>query len=299
MKTLVKITLLICFHTTLIAQPYFRVVLSGMVKNSINKWVVPGSILNKNHTVQIKPKGILMMEYSEGGTVYISKTGIYKVAQLEEKLWMLKNTSRKNAVVYEVHDDTNRRIFPIRRYFRKVRSSIAGHNHNPNPIKLMVNNEGSRYYQPEIKIRWETRFAKQVHQVVLINEFEEIIYTEETKDTSLSLNLAKLKLTSKVLLLSISLKANANQKSYKHAITNIKVDERYEDFKKEYVAFQKQKSNKKTQAFYILEEAYLFEKYACYFDALACLKQAIKLSGGQESYRLAYRLFVTSYFRGF
>ena len=299
MKTLIKIVLLICFQTNLFAQPYFRVVLSNMVKHSTDKWATPGSKLNKNHIVQVKPKGILMMEYSEGGTVYISKTGTYEVAMLEEKLRVLKKTAGKNAVIYDIHRDANQRLLPIRRYFRQVRGAIAGRNHNPNSIKLMVNNEGSKYYHPEITIRWVTRFAKQVHQVVFTNEFEEPVYIQETKDTSIILNLEKQKLTSKALLLIINLKVNANQKSYKHLITNIKVDKRYKSFKKEYETFQKQKTNKKTKAFNKLEEAYLFEKYACYFDTLKCLERAVKLSDGQEAYVLAYRLFVTSYFSGY
>lgn len=279
--------------TTGYAQNKFRVLASSgtnTIANNGRKLSV-GQKLANSHQVKVSPRSYLSLVHSSGGTVQISKAGVYNVANLEKKLDERRKSLSSRYATYIISELTkkgNENINTNRYKYMNVTGSVNRATFNAFSVYLP---DRSNFYNPKVTITWQTLVNTQNYILKITDRFEEkILYTKTLTDTSAVVDFSQGKLKGELDFLVFIESKERGIKSDKYGLFRLD-EEDAPKFTKAYNAFKA--NNKETgNAAIKLAEAFFFEDKEFYTDALRCYKAAVEMSNSADAYVTALQQFL-------
>lgn len=295
---------LICLLVIVINMPVARAqstthtfrVLASSGKSSLSKnkkQLFVGQKLYNSQTIAVERKSYISLVSPNGGTVQISKQGVYTITGLEKKLAKAKKTVAQRYATYIISELTKsarvRNINTQRYKYMNVTGSVK-RAQSPFRLNLAPQNSVNKFMQKKATIQWFPVVGTKTYQVVVMNEFDEKLYSGEMSDTSLTIDFDKapfkgqemcvLKITSKEVPESMSLRYSLIMVANNQAV------------KKAYADFKKENPVASNNAADVLEEAFFYEENELFAKALESYKKAVEISKGNNAYKVAYHHFL-------
>lgn len=293
MKKYLIILFLVTFITAGYSQNKFRVLASSgtsTIANNGNSLSV-GQRLSNNHSIKVSPQSYLSLVHSSGGTVQISKAGVYNIANLEKKLDEKRKSLSSRYVTYIISELTKKgkeNINANRYKYMNVTGSVNRATFNAFSVYLP---DRSNFYSPKITITWQALVKTQNYILKITDRFEDrVLYTKTLSDTSTVVDFSQGKLKGELdFLVSIESKERGI-KSDKYGLFRLD-EEDAPKFTKAYNTFKA--NNKETgNAAIKLSEAFFFEDKGFYTDALRCYTAAAEMSNNADAYVTALQQFL-------
>ncbi|WP_299460713.1 hypothetical protein [uncultured Microscilla sp.] len=263
---------------------------SSLVDNSQQLRV--GQKIYQNQKIKVEPKSYLSLVNRQGGTVQISKKGEYTAKSLLEQLTKMQKTAAQQYATYVIKELTKARVRNPQKNRYKYMNVTGSVNRAESPFKLNIapQNSVNKFISKKATVHWYPVVGTTTYNVVVMNEFDEKLYAQEVKDTSLVIDFDKapykgqemcvLKITSKERP-----KATSLRYSLIMAADNQTVKKAFADFKKENPVASNNAAD-------VLEEAFFYEENELFSKALKCYEKAIELSKGNNAYKVAYHHFL-------
>lgn len=296
MKKQIFIIASVLFAITGQAQHHFRVLVSVGTNSLVetNQKLLVGASLKNNQKVKVSFRGYLSLVHQSGGTVQISKPGVYSIADLEKKLQAQPKSLTSKYTTYivaELRKKSQKNINIHRTDHMKVAGSVKRMTINRLRIYLP---EASNFYSPRIPILWTKLTGYQHYVLKIIDEFEEeVLYTQTFQDTVAIVDFNQPRLKNvKTFIVIVEAKEREIQ-SDSYALFRLEQPKRSR-FEKACKVF-KNGSAIKDKVAQKIAEAFFFERNECYIDAWWCYKEAIKMSHNTEAYTIAFKQFLLRY----
>lgn len=257
-----------------------------------DKQLYVGEKLYPNQRIRVTAQSYLSLVNRSGGTVQISKKGVYTIQDLRDKLAKMQKTAAQQYVTYVVSELTKARVRNAQKNRFKYMNVTGSVNRAGSPFKLNIapQNSVNKFINKQATIHWYPVVGTTTYNVVVMNEFDEKLYSQEVKDTSLVIDFDKAPYKGQEMcVLAISSKEQPKARSLRYSLIMVADNQ---TVKKAFVEFKKENPIASNNAADVLEEAFFYEENELFAKALACYKKAIKLSKGNNAYKVAYHHFL-------
>ncbi|HAS39936.1 MAG TPA: hypothetical protein DCS93_05625 [Microscillaceae bacterium] len=256
------------------------------------KQLYVGQRLYGNQKIKVGRQCYLSLVSRDGGTVQISKSGEYSIQDLKEKLAKAKSNAAQRYATYVISELTKARVRNINRNrykYMNVTGSVKRASSNFQ-LNLAPQNAVNKFLRKSVEVRWAALKGTQTYKVVVTNEFDEKLLSKEIKDTALVIDFNKPPYKGQgMCVLKIASKEVAGQTSLLYSLINAAenkaIQRAFADFKKENTIASDNPAD-------ILEEAFFYEENELFAKALESYQKALKVSKGDEAYKVAYHHFL-------
>ncbi|MFN3403705.1 MAG: hypothetical protein ACK40G_06375 [Cytophagaceae bacterium] len=281
------------FTTAFAQDEMFRVLASKgtnkVVSGNSSEWksVGPGKKLFKDDKISIDENGYLALAHKNGKTMELKKAGIYEVSKLNSELASQNSSVTKKYVDYIAGEMTNtggENMSENRKKYMNVTGSV---DRGIGDVKLMAFKE-TVVLNGITTLRWAPTENVKVYQVTIMNMFDEPVYTTETSETFITVDLSKLGIK-KDRVLSWHVKDKASdKKSDKYSLKYIS-EEKEQKINADLKELKANLSDETAINKMIL--ASYFEENNLYLNALENYESAKKLQPDVEEFKETYELF--------
>ncbi|EAY28597.1 hypothetical protein [Microscilla marina] len=275
------------------SQSKFRVLASSGASTITgkNSALSVGQVLSNSYQIKVAPRSYLSLVHSSGGTVQISKAGVYNVATLEKRLDEQRKSLSSRYATYIISELTKKgkeNINANRYKYMNVTGSVKRATFNAFSVYLP---DRSNFYDPKVTITWQALVGTKNYLLKIMDRFEEeVLYTKTLADTSTVVDFSQGKLKGALDCLVFIESKERGIQSDKYGLFRLD-EEDAPKFNKAYSAFKA--SNKATRnATAQLSEAFFFEDKGFYTDALRCYQAAVKMSEQADAYVIALQQFL-------
>lgn len=286
MKSKLLILCLFVVTGSALGQNYTFKVLANKGENKVKsgaEWqqLKTGASLSAQDELSLSDNAYLGLVHASGKTLEVKKSGTYKVSELAKKV----NTGT-SSVASKYADFVLSKISEGKK--NRLNATGAVHRGEQDDITVYMPSSVS-VYNDEAIIRWDSaKTDVQKYIVTLTNMFEDTLYSIETEDSKINLDLTQDKIAKENVVLLTVAGADA-KKSGTYAIKKLPkpdaekvkntLDELMSDVNEE-TALNK----------YIL--AGFYEENNLLVDALTNYEKAVELAPDVESYKEAYEDFI-------
>ncbi len=250
-----------------------------------------GKKLYKGDKITLSEGCYLGLAHKSGKTIELKKSGTFEVAKLSSEVLSQNATLGKKYVDYVVSEMTaqDEDMAKNRHKYMAVTGSVE---RGLESIKLVAPNSNIKSFVVSVPttIRWNKLADVAIYNVKILNLFDEHVYSVETPDTSITIDLAAINKTNdQVQILLVASKANAEIKStglslnYIGGEKGLKIKKDIADLKREMP--EENALNK-------LVLASFYEENKMYLDAMESYVQAIKIQPDVEDYKVLYGQFL-------
>ena len=243
-----------------------------------------GATLNNADEVKSSENAYLGLMHSGGRTLEWKEAGTFKVSDLASKVSAGTSVAGKYAdfLASKMSAEGQKNRLSATGAVHRALSDASINVHVPASVQI---------YQDNAILKWDALEGDNiVYKVVLTNIFEDVLVSEETKETFFELNMKDEKIKSEsVVLLSVSTANDEKVKSETIAIKKLPA----EDVKKVSSGLQELMMDVKDKTAlnkYIL--AGFYEENNLLVDALTSYEEAIKLAPDVDHYKEAYEEFI-------
>lgn len=257
-----------------------------------DKQLYVGQKLYQNQKVKIAAQSYLSLVNPSGGTVQISRKGVYSVQSLQEKLAKMQKTVAQQYVTYIVSELSKARVSNPQKNRFKYMNVTGSVNRAESPFKLNIapQNSVNKFIDKKATIHWYPVVGTTTYNIVVMNEFDEKLHTQEIKDTSLVIDFNKPPYKGQEMcVLKISSKERPKAISLRYSLIMAADNQ---TVKKALIDFKKENPVASNNAADVLEEAFFYEENELFAKALERYKKAIELSKGNNAYKVAYHHFL-------
>jgi len=245
-----------------------------------------GTPVYKNDKIIMGANGYLGLTSTAGKTVQLKGEGIYPVNDLSGDL---------NA---DQSDIASKYIAYIFDGMKKESSSISSNMSLTGSVERSLGNAGINLFLPEstkIKsdkvstINWIANEDATSYKIVLLNLFDEEVYSAETKGNSAEINFGALGLSADEIY-KLSVKDNNNQKVHSGVVTLQILDgEELNKVNTDFAAIEAAAPG--DDAISNLVKASFYEQNGMYMEAVEYFEKAIKAAPDVEQYKIVYENF--------
>lgn len=277
------------------AQGIFKVIASSGQNEKSGTGVKIGTQIASTDQIKVGVKSYLGLSYAKGGTVQISKAGTYSAKDLEAKLLASsKSSSQKYAdfIIGEVVKNGDANIHKNPYAYQNVTGSVERATH---AISVDLPNT-TRYMKDAYTFNWQKVIGGKNYQIQLFNQFEEVVKTVNTQDTTYTINLNSQELKEsdfvKVVITCKEVKFPSNQIpafSFIKEDSDKEVKQKIEKFKSSLGEGYSEDAQKQ------LELALFLEENKFIVDAFEAYKKATELEPANETIKIAYEQFRIRY----
>ncbi|MDH5603663.1 MAG: hypothetical protein OEY51_06980 [Cyclobacteriaceae bacterium] len=287
-KVLSTIIALAC-SVMVFGQGYTFKVLANKGTNQIKSggsWqpLKTGATLNNTDEVKISENAYLGLMHSGGRTLEWKQAGTFKVSDLASKVSAGTSVAGKYAdfLASKMSAEGQKNRLSATGAVHRALSDASINVHVPASVQI---------YQDNAILKWDALEGSNiVYKVVLTNIFEDVLVSEETKETFFELNMKDEKIKNEsVVLLSVTTADDEKVKSETIAIKKLPA----EDVKKVSSGLQELMTDVKDKTAlnkYIL--AGFYEENNLLVDALTSYEEAIRLAPDVDYYKEAYEEFI-------
>ncbi|MBX9851024.1 MAG: hypothetical protein K2X86_04615 [Cytophagaceae bacterium] len=293
------ICLLLVSSLTFAQDEMFKVLASkGTTKvvspgSSEQKPVLVGKKLFKDDKIIVGEGSYLGLAHKSGKTIELKKAGTYEVGKLASEVAAQNATVSKKYVDFVAGEIASKdEDMAKNRYkYMQVTGSVTRATPTPgaNPITVLTPKEVYTLSSP-VMLKWMPVSEATSYVVTLTNLGEEPVFSVETNETSVLVDLEKLNFkTEKNLLWKVV--AKGNDKTESEACILKYVDEEKAPNLEKAVADMKSELSEETALNKIVLASF-YEENGLLLDALANYEAAIKLEPEVEDFKVAYGQFL-------
>ena len=284
---------------TLLAQDYEFKVLANKGSNQFSTngtdWapIKTGGTLKSGDQVKLGDQSYLGLMHKSGQTYEIKTAGIHKMSDITTAL-----SSNKSSVASKYADfvlsKANQSDEDINKNHRQYMAATGAVTRGENDkIKLLLPSTGD-VFNDENTLKWTVvdDLKDPVYVVSVSNMFDEQIYSTETNDSILSINLSDPAFKDeRLIIVDVSLKDDPEFKSGKYAIKRL--DPEFDQTVVMELDELKEMTKEET-AMNMLILASFYEQNNLLVDALSYYQAAMDLAPDVDIFRHAYEQFVVS-----
>ena len=250
-----------------------------------------GKKLYKGDKITLSEGCYLGLAHKSGKTIELKKSGTFEVSKLSSEVLSQNATLGKKYVDYVVSEMTaqDEDMAKNRHKYMAVTGSVE---RGLESIKLVApsSNIKSFVVATPTTIRWNKLADVAVYNVRILNLFDEHVYSVETPDTSITIDLATInKANDQVQILHVASKTNAEIKSTGLSLNYIG-GEKGVKIKKDVADLKKEMPDENALNKLVL--ASFYEENKMYLDAMESYVQAIKIQPDVEDYKVLYGQFL-------
>lgn len=273
------------------AQGDFKVICQKG-KNTIDgKEFNIGIKLSSKSNLIIVKNGFVGLLHKSGKTIEIKKDGKYSVADLESKFANTNISTSKKYTDFVINELTKQDKDINENYKKYMNSTASVERGKKEKIELFLPKSSSSkpniiFLKTYFDLNWTPVINANQYTVQIFNLNDEEIYSKETADTNLTIDLSNINTDfSKVLFLKVSPKGETNPKNIEQRKIQFSINN----------AFQSELSllNEETGLNYYLK-AKFFQENNIFEDAIFNYKKAITLSPDITEYKEAYNQYLFS-----
>ena len=284
--------------TPLSGQDYVFKVLANKGGNTVKiadhstDWepVRTGATLNSNDELHISENAYIGLVHASGKTVELKNQGNYYVKDLAAKLGNSRSSVASkyaNFVINKMTTDESEDINQNHREYLTVTGAVERSVLDA-PISLKMPSS-VEVLNDKALIRWDD--VKEADQYVFTvkNMYDEVIYSTETKESHILLELGKAPVNSEELII-VSVQVKGNDKMYSgnygiKRLTGVDADPILKELEQLSGSLKEESSLNK------LILATFYEENNLLIDALMNYEKAVQLSPDVEQFSIAYELF--------
>lgn len=289
MKKISLFFIMLLTISTSYAQYTFKVMASSGTNKSNTGKILVGSKLNKGSNITIN--GYVSLAHKTGGIVQISKKGTYSTADLEKKLLASRTTTAGNLKKYIISGVTGgNNTASNRQRYMNVTGSVE---RKVSKIVILLGS-ANKIYEDKIRVEWEKIEGVKNYVVTVVDEFDEEVIKAMTKDNFYTIDFSGENLEmSELFKIKID---NADDPIADNFLRKIAFSRPSEEeksaYEKEWTEVQKEISANKPNALDELTKGIFYEKHHNHTKAIKSYQEAVKLSSGEESYKVALNQYL-------
>ncbi|NJL13941.1 MAG: hypothetical protein HC913_13665 [Microscillaceae bacterium] len=318
-STLVIFTLLLFLPLSVLAQDYtFKVLASSgspskAYPSAGGQLLKVGAKLAASASITMPAQSYLSLVHSDGTTVQLEKAGTFKVSDLVAKMNQAKKTAGQKyaAFVYDgltMKEQENIHKNPYK--YQHVTGSVERATFESELVVMMPHN--SNAFQKQYLIQWHHLKGTQTYQLLVMNQFNEIIQEIAVQDTAFTLDVEKMVALSQennkiepadmlqLVFLSkertdITPRSKENVYEFVYAL-NFLSEERQGVFKQAFSDFNQQQQNgSESEVSKTLNEAFFYEEQGFLLDAQLAYQKALASDTNNQALQVAYNQFLVRY----
>lgn len=267
-------------------------------KLSSTEWkpLFTGTRLHKEEQIKVSEKGYLgLIHAPTGKTLEVKTPGTFNVSELAQKVTNTKVSFSEKYSKYVYAELTS----------AEAEDPNANHKKNMKVTgsvdRGLLNSDFIRVFAPgnsdilksTATIKWMKNAAAESYVVEVINLVDEVIQKNETSDTSLTLDLAKLNYgefaDDKRVIIKVS--AKNNNKLISHSKT-LALNESKELLAE--IANLEAEFSEESALGYLIKASF-YEQKNMFLEAASCYEKAIALEPSAEKYKSMLRIFLVKY----
>ena len=153
------------------------------------KQLFVGQRLYSNQKVKVGNQSYLSLVSRKGGTVQITKPGVYSIADLKAKLAKTKSTATQRYVTYVISELSKARVKNINRNRYKYMNVTGSVKRAVSNFKLNLapQNAVNKFLKESVEVRWFAVKGTKTYKITVTNEFDQKLLSKEIKDTTVAL----------------------------------------------------------------------------------------------------------------
>lgn len=278
------------------AQSEVFKVLASRGKNTLadGSPIVAGKKLQATDVVKVGENGYLGLIHNSGKTLEVKESGTYKVADLTSKVTAKSSSISQKYTSYVLNEMTKTEGGDIHANYQKnmkVTGSVERAISTAS-ITLCLPKSFS-IIEPSNTISWAKNPKASGYVVEFQNMFEDVIFTKETADTSITFDIASIRMPKdnviRVMVKAIAINPSDDLKSEFYAIKLLQESKNVELFQEKSIL---EKEYKEESALNYLMKATFFAQNNLFVDAKKCYESAIRLEPSVNEYKIAYMNFL-------
>ncbi|NVO03728.1 MAG: hypothetical protein HXX09_13610 [Bacteroidetes bacterium] len=256
-----------------------------------NKWkpLSIGVKLYKTDKIIVSDASYLGLVAPNGKTIELKTNGTYSVSDLAAKLSVKSSSIAQKYATTLVSDITN-----TNSYDKKKNMGVTGAVERGvlevQPCKLIMP-QSSKLLDKQISVAWHKNTTADGKYVIKLKKmFEDVLLTQETSDTTMTIDLSKLNIEEgAVYALSVSI--NNTEKSFSNPlILKIPTAKETASFKQELAEISGELTENTAVNKLLL--ASFYENNSFFIDAIKSYQEAIKLQPDIDDYKTNYQKFI-------
>ncbi|HEY8399607.1 MAG TPA: hypothetical protein VIK89_00020 [Cytophagaceae bacterium] len=294
------LTFLLSFFISIASIAQDQEVFKVLASKGTNKYTTGGSTeakpvligkkLYQNDEIIVGDNSYLGLAHKSGKTIELKKAGTYKVSQLSSEVSAQNSSVSKKYIDFvlgEMSSDVEDMSKNRHKYMDVTGSVERGDEQQQ--LKLLAPKEAYVLNAP-VTLKWYPVKDAKKYIVKVTNMFDEPIFETETSETSISVDLSKLKINEeKNLLWSVEVKGKPDLQS--KASLKYPADEKVTLVNEQFKELKSTLSEETAINKFVM--ASFYEDNEFYLNAVESYEAAIKLEPEVEDYKIAYGQFLS------
>ena len=266
---------------------------SNLVQRSAepNKWkpLSIGVKLYKTDKIIVSDASYLGLVAPNGKTIELKTNGTYSVSDLAAKLSAKSSSIAQKYANTLVSDITNTNSYDKKKNM-SVTGAVERGGMEVQPCRLIMP-QSSKLIDNQISIVWHKNTTANGNYIVRLKKmFEDVLFTQETSDTTMNIDLSKLNIEEGAVY-AVSVSVNNTEKSFSNPlILKIPTAKETASFKQELTEISIELTEKTAVNKLLL--ASFYENNSFFIDAIKAYQEAIRLQPDIDDYKTNYQKFI-------